>query len=381
MRNALPTVTYPNHTSLITGVWPAKHGIANNTVFDPEQKNLGGWYWYAEEIKVPTLWDAVHKAQRPVASISWPVSVGAPAIDYCLPEYWRAGTPDDLKLIRALSSPGLIVELEQRTGLTLADVVGQTAKSDDGRAAFAAALVGIKRPAFFTLHLVSLDHAEHEYGPGSPEADRTLESIDAAVGRLVAAGREAEPNLIVAIVSDHGFAPVTHDVNVIGQFSAEGLMTIDPNTRKVTSWLAAPWGGASAAVILARPDDTALRDKVADLLTALAAKPEFGIAHVADAGEIAKIGGTPRASFWVDVKPGYKMGQDSRAPQQSTSRDKGTHGYFPEHPEMRSTFIVSGPGLARTGSLGEIDMRDIAPTLAKRVGLSLPTADGKNLLP
>ena len=60
--------------------------------------------------------------------------------------------------------------------------------------------------------------------------------------------------------------------------------------------------------------------------------------------------------------------------------DKGTHGYFPTHPEMRATFILAGPGMARKGSLGEIDMRDIAPTLAKMMKVSLPTADGHPLL-
>jgi predicted AlkP superfamily pyrophosphatase or phosphodiesterase len=77
VRNVLPTVTYPDHTTLITGVWPARHGVANNTVFDPLRRGMGEWYWYAEDIRVPTLWDAVHDAGRPVASLGWPVSVGA----------------------------------------------------------------------------------------------------------------------------------------------------------------------------------------------------------------------------------------------------------------------------------------------------------------
>ena len=55
VRDALPSVTYPNHTTLVTGVWPARHGIASNTVFDPLHKNAGGWYWYASDIQVPTL--------------------------------------------------------------------------------------------------------------------------------------------------------------------------------------------------------------------------------------------------------------------------------------------------------------------------------------
>ena len=77
VRNVLPTVTYPNHTTLITGVFPSRHGIANNQTFDPLQKNFGGWYWYTRDIKVKTLWDAVHDAHGKVASLSWPVSVGA----------------------------------------------------------------------------------------------------------------------------------------------------------------------------------------------------------------------------------------------------------------------------------------------------------------
>ena len=96
VKNVLPTVTYPDHTTLITGVWPDKHGIGNNETFDPYGKNFGGWYWYASDIKVPTLWDAVHDKRGIVASLGWPVSVGTTAIDYNIPEYWRAQQPDDL---------------------------------------------------------------------------------------------------------------------------------------------------------------------------------------------------------------------------------------------------------------------------------------------
>jgi predicted AlkP superfamily pyrophosphatase or phosphodiesterase len=118
---------------------------------------------------------------------------------------------------------------------------------------------------------------------------------------------------------------------------------------------------------------------VSALLAGLAARPQLGIAQVADAREIARMGGTPMASFWVDFKLGYVMGSDPAKPAVSPGAVKGTHGYFPTHPEMRATFIVSGPGITKT-ALGEIDMRDIAPTLAKVMKVSLPQADGKPLL-
>ncbi len=380
MRNVLPTVTYPNHTTLITGVAPALHGIANNVAFDPLQVNQEGWYWYARDIKVATLWDAVHKAGGKTASLSWPVSVGTPFIDFDIPEYWRARTPDDVKLLYALSTGGLLDELSRVANLDAALLRGSEPQNDEARAAFAATLIALKRPQFMTLHLVSLDHYEHEHGPGSPQAKAVLERIDAAIGTLLAAAREAQPDLVVAIVPDHGFAPVAHDVNLMTAFIDARLVTLDPATHKIASWDAEPWSaGGSAAVVLAHPDDAAIRDKVAALLASLAADPANGIAQIADRGGIAALGGAPEPSFWIDFKPGWEAGRAWTGALLSPGSNKGTHGYFPAHPEMRATFMIEGPGLAKTGKLGEIDMRDIAPTLAKILGVTLPQATGKPL--
>ena len=86
------TVTGAGHTSMVTGCSPDKHGIIANTPFDPLSKNQGGWYWYAEDIRVPTLWDAAARAGLATASVDWPVTVGA-NINYNIAQYWRAGMP------------------------------------------------------------------------------------------------------------------------------------------------------------------------------------------------------------------------------------------------------------------------------------------------
>jgi predicted AlkP superfamily pyrophosphatase or phosphodiesterase len=379
VHNALPTVTYPNHTTLITGVWPAKHGIPNNVAFDPLQKNMAGWYWYAEDIKVPTLWDSVHQAHGVVASLSWPVSVGDRSIDYNLPEYWRANIAEDIKLVHALATPGEPEMLEKATGIAYLDADGETVDRDLNRMKFAAALIRLKHPMFTTIHLRGLDHTQHEFGPGTPQAKAVMTEEDAGIGALITAARAAEPDLVVAVVSDHGFAKVDHDINIIGAFVREGLITIDPKTHKPNAWQAEPWGGASAAVVLANPNDAALKAKVAALLNRLASDPQTGIVRIVDAGQIAQMGGTPMASFWIDFKSGYQMGTDPSAPLVSPGSELGTHGYFPEHPEMHATFIIDGAAVAKKGSLGEIDMRDIAPTLAKIMNVHLPSADGHPL--
>ena len=61
VRGVLPTVTYPTHTAMLTGVAPAKHGIYSNLTFDPMHTNLGGWYWYSEDVQAPTIWQAAAK--------------------------------------------------------------------------------------------------------------------------------------------------------------------------------------------------------------------------------------------------------------------------------------------------------------------------------
>ena len=76
----LPSVTYPSHATLVTGKSPAEHGIIGNTGFDPLQVNQSGWYWYASDYKVSTLWDAATKAGLKTANVHWPVTVGQTAI-------------------------------------------------------------------------------------------------------------------------------------------------------------------------------------------------------------------------------------------------------------------------------------------------------------
>jgi predicted AlkP superfamily pyrophosphatase or phosphodiesterase len=380
VKNELPTITYPNHTTLITGVSPALHGITANTTFDPLKKNYEGWYWYASDIRVPTLWDAVHAQHKIVDSIDWPVSAGTNAIDYNIPEYWRAYTQDDLKLLRALSTPGLITRLEHDSGVPLSAVYNETPESDMARARFAAALIDFTFPQFMTVHLVSVDHYQHEYGPGSPEAHQAIETCDAAVGLMEAEARKIQADTVVAIVSDHGFAPVSRDVNLMSAFVDAGLVTLDPGKHKIVAWDAEPWDtGGSAAIMLARPDDQALKDKVAALLTKLASDPANGIAKVIDKTEIAARGGGREPSFWVDFDIGWEPGHDLTGPLVTASTLKGMHGYFPDHKEMRATFLIDGPGVPVKKSLGEIDMRDIAPTLAKLMNVPFPSATGRPL--
>lgn len=374
----LPTVTYPSHTTLITGASAAVHGVASNVTFDPLRKNQGGWYWYEEAIQVETLWDAVAAKGRAVGSISWPVSVGARAIRYNVPEYWRARTPDDLLLLRAVSSPGLPDELE-RNGVSLSELSNPDGlKADAVRAAMAKHILA-KKPELTTLHLIELDHQQHEHGPGSPEAHAALEGIDRLIGEVIAAGRKAQPDLVVAVASDHGFEKIEQQVNLGVALAQAGLVTLNEKGEP-TEWKAAVWiSGGAAQIMLQDPQDAATREKLAKLLRALAAVPEHGIDRVVEREEAEKLGGNPEAAFWVNAKPGYTMGGAFIGALVTETKTRGMHGYFPDAPAMHATFVAAGPGVPKGKRLGVIDMRDIAPTLAKLLRVQLKTAEGKPL--
>src|ERR1700738_1600643 len=154
----VPTVTYPSHTTLVTGVWPAKHGIFGNTTFDPLQKNYQGWYWYAEDIRVPTLWDLATGAGRTTASIQWPATVGA-HITWNIPEFWRANTEDDPKLLRAVSTAGLLIDADKEIG-SYGGGIDSLVEADERRSRYAQWILEKKRPALLALHLMPLVDSE-----------------------------------------------------------------------------------------------------------------------------------------------------------------------------------------------------------------------------
>ena len=99
-----------------------------------------------------------------------------------------------------------------------------------------------------------------------------------------------------------------------------------------------------------------------------------------DAATLHARGGFPAASFLVGLKPGWQMVSTLTGSMLAGGKG-GTHGHLPDVAELRAAFFLIGPGVPAGRALGLIDMRDVAPTLARRVGLSLSTADGKTLLP
>ena len=369
-----PTVTYPSHTTLLTGLSPAEHGIYNNLEFDPKNTFANAWYWYAPQIRVPTLWQAAHEAGLSTASIGWPVSVGATAVDFLIPEYWRVARltdvdPSDALLMAAVSRPeGLLQKMQARLGPYMRGN-DPSPPGDEIKTRYALDILRTQKPKFMTIHLSSLDEQQHGHGPFSPEVNQDLEVIDGQLAQLFAASRANDPKAVAVVVSDHGFVRITHKVNLMQPFLRAGLV------QGGGAWKAQPWSGSGmAAVMLHDPADSQVQAQVHDLLKSMKADPNNGIAEVLEGDAIKQRGAFPDASFLVVMKLGYYALADATSPLLSeVPGTQGSHGFSPEYPEMRAAFFVAGPGIAPNRDLGLIDMRSIAPTVAQQLGVHLGT--------
>jgi predicted AlkP superfamily pyrophosphatase or phosphodiesterase len=380
-----PTVTYPSHTTLLTGVSPREHGIYGNLEFDPLRQHADSWYWYANQIRAPTLWHAAHAAGLSTASIGWPVSVGATDVDFLIPEYWRISrptvelNPSDRHLIAALARPeGMLQALQTQTGPYL---MGNDTSigADETKTRFALEVLRTHKPKFMTIHLSSLDAAQHEHGPFSDAANQVLETIDGQLARLFAQALANDSNALVVVVSDHGFAPIAHRVNLYQPFIRANLLqaSIDAQTKKlrVTAWKAQPWPAGGMAAIMLNPADPAGEEEVRRLLQSLQADAANGIAEILERDAVQARGGFPDAAFLVLMKPGYYLSDDPTSELLTEiGGTHGSHGFSPDFPQMRAAFFVAGNGIARRRDLGVIDMRQIAPTVAQLLKVSLPSA-------
>jgi predicted AlkP superfamily pyrophosphatase or phosphodiesterase len=307
------------------------------------------------------------------AAVSWPVSVGMPADDL-VPEFWRSGSnhPSDLSLIRALSTPGLIEGAESARQRPL-----RWPLTDADRTDLAVHLLRERRPRLLLLHLVELDGAAHTEGPNSAAAMATLTRMDAHVRQI----REALARSVtgdrahLVIVSDHGFAPTEHQLQPNALFVQHGLITPadDGRIREWQAYYHAEGGGGF--VHLANPSDAALAGRVRRLLETLQSDPRNGVASIWSREDLDRFGADPRASFGLGMRPGFYSGSGHDAVL-VRARNRGGHGFDPDLPELHASLVLSGPSVRGRGSLGIVRMTQVAPTVARLLGVELdPRAD------
>jgi predicted AlkP superfamily pyrophosphatase or phosphodiesterase len=372
-----PTVTYPSHTTLVTGMRPAGHGIVQNRIFEaPTEPQTGAWYWYASAVRSETLWTEAHKAGKTVAAVGWPVTVGA-NVDYDVPEIYEPGeAPATWKRVAQHSTPGL---LEKALGPD-----PEKAGSIDERVTTVSEfLVKTYRPNLLLVHLVELDAVQHRNGPRTTAAIEAAEREDGYVGRIVQATREAGifDTTTFFIVSDHGFARIDRKFSPNVVLANEGLITLD-GSGKATSWKAAAWpAGGSCALIVRDANDEETEAKVRSIFSNWVKRDHSPIRQVVSRAELRQMGAIPEAYLMLEAAPGFSFDDlvTGSAVHATNDSYRGTHGYLPTNPEMRAALIAYGVGIRPGTVLSLVRMIDIAPTIASLLDVNLPHAEGERI--
>lgn len=374
-----PSVTYPDHTTMITGVTPAKHGIYYNTPFEPEGAT-GKWYWDYSLIKTATLWDAMHKADKTTACVRWPVTYNAP-IDYRIPEYWDYKNMGDARPYTAAATQpaSLWKEVQDNaTGLLEADDLNATNNEliqDENAARMAGYIIKKYKPNFLALHLACTDHYEHENGRDHYMVKASVAGADRAIKTLVESLNRAKiaDSTLIIVLGDHGFENIYRSFNPNYLLKQAGLIT----DVKTGNWKAQfHSSGGSSFLMLKDSKDKATLNKVEAIL---AQQPDSVKKYyqVISKAQLTKIGADPNVPLALSGIDGTTLGNKSDVIFEKFEHVKGTHGFFPDHKQIQTGFVAFGPGLKKGAVIPVMNMVDVAPLIAKLTGVTMPAMDGK----
>ena len=365
MTTVNPTVTWPNHTAMVTGVRSDEHGLfANGTIVQ-----TGGWppvkvdpmIEKEKMVHVPTVYDAAFKAGLTTAQVDWVAITRAHTITWPFNEWATPEGPVEQEMIRkgVVSLPDL--ENFTKSNILFRDQIWTKA---------ATYLIREHKPNLLLVHFLSLDSTHHQYGPGTPAATAAIAFLDSCVAQIVDAIRAAgmTDRATVMVVSDHGFKKFTKQVR-------PSVALADAGLAKSVYVLAE---GGSAYVYF-DSKQSQLSAKVVKALDGIE-----GIDKIIGPADFRALG-LPQPDrdpqmyqLLLTAKDGYSFSGATGGPVTSeVLQQAGSHGYLSSDSDMDAIFIASGNGVRPGAQLDRIANIDVASTIAKLLGVALPGAKGK----
>jgi hypothetical protein len=360
--SVFPTLTGTAHTTLVTGVSAARHGILGNNRFDPTV-----WTWGRENydsqppyrdfshVKAQTLWTATRAGGRTSAAINWPQTSGGP-IDFIT----------DIAVGRSVDT-------------ILGPVTAADGRMADHYKALVAAETLIKhKPAFMAVHFSQTDAVQHALGPGTPEALVALEETDANLAILVAAIRRGgmAEDVTTIVTGDHGFLPLHTELAINLPLVEAGLIKEGANGHPEWQAIIAPNRGLGSLYVRDGVNRGILVTRAREALTKYERRFP-GRFRILERAELDGWGADADAALGIEPFPGYVLDARLSMPfAQAHSRAAG-HGYSPIVPGMETGLVMAGAGVRRGVRLPETRTLDVAPTIAKLLGLDLSQAEGQ----
>lgn len=365
-----PTVTWPNHTTLVTGVDASVHHVMANGLIalsaDGGSPEVKPWVPKDELVHAPTLYDAAAASGLTTGQVDWVAIYGAKSVTWAFGEKPDPASPIARDLVeQKLVTEQQLQQFNEGSSPAWRDQVWTDAAVD---------ILARHKPDFLMVHLLETDTLQHQYGPLTPAAFAAYAFADACLGRILeaaqAAGTAGQTTFIVT--ADHGFAASTHTIRpnvLLAQLGLAGR-----NVQVLAE------GGAAEVFA---PHTAGGAGDLAKLRQALSALP--GIREIAEGGQLQALGlpapgSTDQApAMYLAAAPGYAFAGDTRGPVVESTPVRGQHGYGNDDPDMGAMFVASGAHIRPGTVLPAFSNLRVAPTLAKLLHIALPTAAAKPL--
>jgi len=373
-----PTVTWANHTAIVTGVTPATHGVIYNglLVHEPGMPpRVEPWRDKAEMVHAPTLYDIAHGKGLTTAQVDWVAIWNAPTVTW---EFRERPDPQG-PIAREMVAAGLVSQADV-DAFTSRNIVLRDRIWTDA----AAHILRTHKPNLMLFHLLTLDSMQHRYGPDSLAAQATMAHLDAQVAEIVKAVEQAGilDRTTFVVVSDHGFKRVKRQINPNVALARAGLVqVIDGKAAKAEAWIV-PEGGSALGYVTVPDADGSRLARVKQALAGIE-----GIDKMIEPADYASYGlPLPSASdqmgpLFLTAKEGYAFTANlgDQVVTDAAEGSFGSHGYVASDPELGAIFIASGRGIRTGVTLDTVRNIDVAPTVARLLGVDLPKADGTAL--
>jgi len=368
LRPVSPSITFPNHTTMVTGVRPSKHGIYANTKFTGNICDSEEWYFNASEIKVPTIWDVLNRIGKKTALIRWPVTINAKA-EWIIPEVLnventetRSGWEPFVKYV----DPKLLKLLKKMISIKI-----ENREDHDVFVVKAVKLINETfHPDLVLCHLINLDHIQHNHSLRSKEVSKAVSTTDRMVSEIFRSF--APENTVFIILGDHGFAEIRKAIHVNTLLINNGWLEIKAN--RIQHWKAlAKIEGGQATIYVKNP-------QMIEEITESLKIEEKGSFRIIGRQELDKLGALPDAACAIEpVEEHAAVCETNRQIVSELKKKHGQHGFLTSREDMLSGLIVCGPTIKCGPIVEEVSMLDIAPTLASIFGVRLESAEGKIL--
>lgn len=378
-----PAVTYPCHTSILTGCTVKKHGIVSC-----EKIYRGGyfdmpWYREKEEVLVPTLLDLAREQGLTTCSLAWPVSGGAD-YDLNMPMYvpyeYTGWEPE--KYLEGKASAELMDRYFYKHGRY---IKGPDRSLDLLTMALALDILeDYPQPDIMLVKMCDLDGYRHELGVHHPRVSEQLRKHDQEFGSLLEAlrrkGTLEDTNII--ILGDHGMTDYQDICHLNVLLRKNGFIRVNEE-GKIESFDALIHScGLAAYVEMANPEDREMHEKVRAFLESLKDDPEIMLDYVLDKEEADRLFGVDAFEFYIESKLPISFGNeyapDSIWGSQQGLRDRnygGDHGGSPKREEI-TVFLAKGPNVRPVHLQHRHSMVDEAPTMARMLGFTMEDVDG-----